>query len=420
MVTIVYGSNPGFNDNLVWFVRVKGKKVNPPTVGVTPYGHIEVMYSQAPTADDLTKQLAQLGIKLDPERIKRIARQNGNETLEDAELEELDKYLEQVVSVDRDLVLRLIVGNAEAYLSADPSLKKDPSFALRAIDWNPLVFQHLDKSLQENPLFLQKIVDQNIGWYKFLSNEMIEKLREDQKEKIRTLKKLNIEFPERFKDDPPYVLETVIKNRLNVTSNNPQLLAVVIYPKKDWNNAFSRNYHNSIRELIDHEYFVVYFETRTDEEFCNALKSASCDIGKKAQLLDIGGHATRERISLGADDPSKAEIEDERFYIDLSDKKEMQGHNLSACLSEDSVVMLRSCSAGKGKRFLPNVANMMKAIFPQARVFAPQVQSITERYLFDKNNKVIGAEYEGNVNVIIKILEKMGLNRIRWITYENK
>jgi hypothetical protein len=293
--------------------------------------------------------------------------------------------------VDRD---------GEAFKFADASLRSDRSFALNCIYYGPSAILHADKQLREDMSFVSEAIDWNIGCYKFLSPEVIEKLPKEQKERISILKGLGIEFPERFIGRPPYVLDTVIANRQGAKPKPSQPLAVIIYPKKDWNGAFK---NNQIRELIDRGYYVLYFEAGSEDEVYSALQSATSTTGRKAQLLILGGHGDREHTSMGEGDPASTDIGNESAYIDLSDEREMIDQHLDSHLTDDSVVILESCSTGKGRGEEPNVANMMKRVFPQSRVFAPTAPTGVVQYSYDENNRVIGAEYVGGSPITYSI-----------------
>ena len=68
-------------------------------------------------------------------------------------------------------------------------------------------------------------------------------------------------------------------------------------------------------------------------------------------------------------------------------------HNLSRALNEKAIVVLESCSTGSGKKKKVNVANFIKKVFPQAKVFAPIKPAGVMRYIYDEKGKVIDVLY---------------------------
>ena len=51
--------------------------------------------------------------------------------------------------------------------------------------------------------------------------------------------------------------------------------------------------------------------------------------------------------------------------------EQLRAANLDSLLAPDATVVMKSCSTGKGREWLPNVANFLAGQLPGRRVFAP-------------------------------------------------
>jgi hypothetical protein len=106
------------------------------------------------------------------------------------------------------------------------------------------------------------------------------------------------------------------------------------------------------------------------------------------ELLIIGGHGNQVCTDFG----SSCEIRRERLSLDLSDFQEMG--NLSQYLSDDSVVILVSCSTGEGGQCAENMANMLSRVFPYSWIVAPNDDSDSFEYSFDPmDGRVSGVRF---------------------------
>jgi hypothetical protein len=333
------------------------------------------------------------------------------------------EQINESIRKDRDFMLKAININGAIIMFADESFKKDEAFALEAIKQNEYALKYVNQALREDENFVLKAIRKNEyalqyadkslledeefvlsavkehGWELLIMNKLlgkdIDELRDflddpddfEVCEKMHyDLKELDISFPERLGSD---IINQIIFSRKNLDKKENLPLAVIIYPKEDWNDAFRTN---QIRELIRRGYRVVYFEAKNENEVYESLKSATTNVGKAADLFVLGGHGTQTHISMGAGDPGRSGIENEEFYIDTSDEKEMI--SLKNCLNKDSVIILDSCSTGKGKSEASNVANALRSIFPQSSVFAPTISTSVKKYKYDQNNKVIKPIYD--------------------------
>ena len=187
---------------------------------------------------------------------------------------------------------------------------------------------------------------------------------------------LNIEFLSRF--GTWKVLNEVIINRQNIDKPDGRPLAVLIFAKFEYNGALEVD--NQIGELISRGYRVIYFEVGTKDEFIAALKDSTA--AQRAKLFLVSAHGEQNAILLGKDS-----ISQEEFHINPHQEDELK-EKIQGCLTDDSVIVLSSCYAGKGREEENNLANMMKRIFPQAKVFAPPI-SARSYCVFDQQGRVI-------------------------------
>jgi hypothetical protein len=294
---------------------------------------------------------------------------------------------------DKKIVLAAVRQDGMALQFAPQVLQKDKDVILTAIDQNEKAVELLADSFKKNAPFRRTLFEHNIHVYKYLpDNKIFEK---EYQAVVNDLKKLDIDFPGRFKRLS--VAMEIIENRRNPNRVDGRPLAILVYPKKDWGRVFELN---QMTELVNRGYRVLYFEAREEQQVYQALKETTTT--QKADLFVLAGHGVQDRTSLGAEDPAGKKGEREELYIDISDEAEMIAMGLSDSLAQDSVIILYSCSTGKGRKERLNVANLMKKVFPQATVFAPTEPTIILGYVYDKNGKIVYVEYScGKENTYI-------------------
>lgn len=223
--------------------------------------------------------------------------------------------------------------------------------------------------------------------------------------------------PSRFAMDD---LEQLVMNRLNAKYadyHDPRPLAVVIYPKSDWNGAFSwfTGFYKMIRShscyrkiggklvssmksesssgrYVDNTlpglmkfYRVLYYEAKNERELVAYFKQATQR--RKASLVIFGGHGNQNVLALGAADPALSPVKSEKFYLDISDRQDLKG--LSKRLVKGAHIVLHSCSNAAGGPGAHNMVNMMVDVFPGDFIHA--VDSITSVSLrLDKKGRFMG------------------------------
>jgi hypothetical protein len=285
---------------------------------------------------------------------------------------------------DKKIVLAALRQDGMALRFVPEVLQKDTDVIFTAIDENKKAYEHIHKSLKEKSSFRRSLFEHNIHIYELMPDREI--FEEEYQKIINDLKGLDIDFPGRFKR--LRVAKEIIENRRNPNRPDGRPLALLIYPKKDWGRGFEIN---QMDELVKRGYRVLYLEAGEEQQVYQTLKETAET--QKVDLFVLAGHGVQDMTSLGAEDPAGKKGEREELYIDISDEVEMINLELSDCLAENSVVILYSCSTGKGREERLNVANLMKKVFPQATIFSPTEPTIILGYVYDKNGKVIYVEY---------------------------
>jgi len=370
------------------------------------------------TASELKSAFSQLDItSLDENTIEKIAEKNGNHLLDNEdEINELDQYLESTLPFDRSFILASVKEDGLALRFAGSPLNNDKEIVSIALGNNTLALQYADPSysagkefmktrikwdldfeqfiyeyspLLKNREFAHDAFNINFNAYESMPAETKIIYTKKYESIINELKDLNIDFPKRFKS--PETVQKIIENRKDLDAADPRPLAVLIYTKRDYNGSFQA--HNQIETLVNMgHYRVVYFEAGTDEEVFNALIRATAV--KQAKLLVLAGHGDQAYISFGANDPGSCPIENEYKYVDVSDYCKMIKIGLSKCLAKESIVILESCSTGKGKDKATNIANVIGNIFKYSAIIAPTEPAYIHQYQFDNDGNVTGVIYD--------------------------
>ena len=192
---------------------------------------------------------------------------------------------------------------------------------------------------------------------------------------------LGVEFPSRFTAE---VREKLLTELEHPTTNN-QRLAVLIYPKSDWNGAFAAD-SGMIGALIDNGYRVLYREAGDVAEAKRAL-SMSVN-GVKADIVVLGGHGTAKSLNLGREEltPSK--------MGELFDESTLNG------IKPGGLLVFLSCSVGAGKIDADNLVNAARrhippSLLPIGRVVGPTADATFASWVFDGAGTAVDVKYAG-------------------------
>lgn len=198
---------------------------------------------------------------------------------------------------------------------------------------------------------------------------------------LKRAEKLGIDFPERFNFS---TLQELVRNReANKPDNRP--LAVILYPKSDWNGASAFN--DYVDALIGEGYRVMYYEAESDAQVIQFLNSATGE--QQAELIVFGGHGEQGNISFGNGDSEEAQL-------DLKDENQLITSGVSHALKDNGQIIIKGCSTGEGREQGNNMVNLLRRVFPQASpkgIWGPTVPTSIRQFIFDENHRLIKVEY---------------------------
>jgi len=214
---------------------------------------------------------------------------------------------------------------------------------------------------------------------------------------------LDIEHAERFisVNGSLGLLDEIIKNRSILDHNNNKPIALVILPKSDHNGAFM---HQDVRErtvntenLIElgGNYKIIVHEAKNEDELYGQIKETS-DIYGRIPLVVFGGHGCQIGLELSesgvpGDYKTNFVKRSDKTFLDIYDTEIKK---YAGCLTEDAQIILISCLTGEGGKKAKNLANALQKAFPGRKIFAPEVATTLEHFVFDANGRIINVVYE--------------------------
>jgi len=180
-----------------------------------------------------------------------------------------------------------------------------------------------------------------------------------------------------FKINPLFVGQDsypeIIHNRLSLmqsTRTDTRPIAIVVYPHVEHNNYFMLQHH-VIGQFINNGYKVLFFQTRTKQEFIKVF--GTLEDNEKASILMIAGHGNPQSITLGdflMGDPIRGDY----LNITIHDEEFLRLSGVRNHIRSEANVILYSCSTGGSvKDSGDNMAKLFSRVFgvDQARVYAP-------------------------------------------------
>jgi hypothetical protein len=178
-------------------------------------------------------------------------------------------------------------------------------------------------------------------------------------DEIMSAERFNIDVPFRWSES---VLAEFVRNR-SLMNFDGRPIAVIVYTEFDHNGAFG--IHSSqAQTLIDAGYCVMYYDESSESGVLQSLKNAvTRPLSEKIQpadLIILGAHSNQNEMNFG-DGLS------EETKIELSDETEILNSLVGGVLKDSGQIILTACSGGAKREKEPNIANMMRKIFPQAR-----------------------------------------------------
>lgn len=199
----------------------------------------------------------------------------------------------------------------------------------------------------------------------------------------RRAESVGIMFPNRFVPD---VRDRLLSELERPISDN-RSMALMIYPKTDYNGAFSEDSHMA-RALLERGYRVVYQEAGYVAEVKRLLVESTRD--QKADIIVIGGHGSAHSLDLGAQKLTPAEMGT------LFDEGSL------GAFQKGGLLVFLSCSVGAGKEANSNLVNAARkhiptTIVPEGRVFGPTEPANFQEWVFDENGRAIDVRYTNKV-----------------------
>ena len=199
----------------------------------------------------------------------------------------------------------------------------------------------------------------------------------------RRAESVGIMFPNRFVAD----VRDRLLSELERPTRDGRPLALLLYPKTDWNGAFSED-SDMARDLLEKGYRVVYQEAGYVAQLKMLLVENTRD--QKADIVVIGGHGTEQSLDLGAQKLIPTEM---GMLFDEGSLGAFQ---------KDGVLVFVSCSVGAVKQAASNLVNAARkhiptTIIPEGRIFGPIDVANFKEWIFDPNGKVIDVKYSDPV-----------------------
>ena len=178
-------------------------------------------------------------------------------------------------------------------------------------------------------------------------------------DEINSAERFDIDVPFRWSES---VLAEIVSNR-SLMNFDGRPIAIIVYTEFDHNGAFG--IHNSqAQTLIDAGYCVMYYDENSESGVLQALQNAVTrpfsDKIQPADLIILGAHSSQNEMIFG--DGSTEETK-----IDLGDETQILNSLVGGVLKNSGQIILTACSGGAKRDKEPNIANMMRNIFPQAR-----------------------------------------------------
>ncbi|HTY12695.1 MAG TPA: DUF4116 domain-containing protein [Candidatus Omnitrophota bacterium] len=310
-------------------------------------------------------QFADIKLRGDRTIVLAAVRQNG------AAICYADQFKQLPVLEDREIVSTAMETYPDLYTTLPDKMKQNKDLLLKYVSANPKNIRNLDPVYRRDPEVVRAVIGGDLPL-----------------EYAKALIDLGIEFPERLRGATPAQVAELIDTRRDF-KNDGRPLALVVLPKKDWNGAFA---NNKVLELMGKGYHVVLVEAGKETDLYSAITGYG---GKqKISLLWIGGHGTPGTVNFGSAPNAQY---DETDYLDLADRREMKKLGLGDFMEKDSVVVLQSCSTGRGREGKFNISNMLGEVFTHSTVYAPEQDAFISDLSYDSDNHVSGVVYGESV-----------------------
>ncbi len=135
-------------------------------------------------------------------------------------------------------------------------------------------------------------------------------------------------------------------------TGRPRVL--VIGARSDHNGSLRSNLLPELARAND----VHYFEVQDQDELIDVWRRTALSGAPLAQVI-LAGHGARQLIALQGGDPRFEAMTHERYYIDLKDAERLRQALHGLPYAPGASIFLQSCSVGRGRDQVPNIATMM-------------------------------------------------------------
>jgi len=158
----------------------------------------------------------------------------------------------------------------------------------------------------------------------------------------------------------------------DIVSTNRKL-CVIVNPSSshDHNGAFLSQgikLHNpDIIDSLMTAHHVLYFEGSDEVELIQSISAACATLGRKIDLLILGGHGHTEGISLGV---GRRIFDATSGHLGVEDEHVLS--SLAPSITVGGTIVLESCSTAGGEAGSENIASVVHRAIPHAHVFGPK------------------------------------------------
>jgi hypothetical protein len=244
---------------------------------------------------------------------------------------------------------------------------------------------HLQSELEENDELKRRVFDVNFNYFEYDYYKPPADIREGYAKIMEGLARHNITRPLHFNTS---TAREIIRNRDQINQPDDRPVALLVYPKSDWNTAFESN---SMIELMEMGYRILYFEAVTSSDFRDAVVKVGSV--QQISLMVIGGHGFLTHLNFGLEDKTRVKDGERDYYLDISRPQVLDG--LSEYLAPQSIVVLESCSTGAGRDRIDNLANMVGRAFPHSTIMAATIPTNILGYIRDEEGRIIDVNFRG-------------------------
>ncbi|MDP3639945.1 MAG: hypothetical protein Q8R53_01955 [Nanoarchaeota archaeon] len=205
------------------------------------------------------------------------------------------------------------------------------------------------------------------------------------------------------------------------TASPKKPLAVIVHNKNDHNGAFCRpyavfykpHYLDELLHLADYYALYVCEADNRTEAFRHIHRAVSLSKKRrKISLLVLGGHGNPYSLNLGKTEGTEHENNDNKKEISRKFEREPERYlsvldgarfaDVGKYIHKSGKIVLVSCSTG-AERAKKNLSQVISEAIPHATVYAPKVNTVMKRFVFDKKGRVSDVVYQCGPEQTVKL-----------------